>query len=172
MQLYQLQFQVLKICLHIYKLLASLNRFDGVPAIEVFRIIAPDVFVMAVAIICVVFSRGLISISPLPPNTPRNFKISSDSTTWDNVMPYFIAVMLLIGGIMLPSLASAIYFIIFLILGTMWACHKAFRLRRKKAFAYLRFTVMVYSGLHVVTLYLYQFQFFQASLPPEHLFAR
>ncbi|XP_074617953.1 piezo-type mechanosensitive ion channel component 1-like isoform X1 [Acropora palmata] len=150
----------------------GLSRFDGVPAIEVFRIIAPDVIVMAVAIICIVFYRGLIGISPLPPNTPRHFKMPSDSTTWDNVMPYFIAVMLLIAGIMLPSLASAIYFIIFLILGTMWACHKAFRLRRKKAFAYLRFTLMVYSGLHLVTLYLYQFQFFQASLPPEHLLAR
>lgn len=149
-----------------------LNRFDGVPAIEVFRIIAPDVIVMAVAIICIVFYRGLIGVSPLPPNTPRHFRMPSDSTTWDNVMPYFIAVMLLIAGIMLPSLASAIYFIIFLILGTMWACHKAFRLRRKKAFAYLRFTLMIYSGLHLVTLYLYQFQFFQASLPPEHLLAR
>ena len=73
---------------------------------------------------------------------------------------------------MLPSLSSAIYFIIFLILGTMWACHKAFRLRRKKAFAYLRFTLMVYSGVHVVTLYMYQFQFFQTSLPPESLLAR
>lgn len=73
---------------------------------------------------------------------------------------------------MLPSLASAIYFIMFLILGTMWACHKAIRLRRKKAFAYIRFALMVYSGVHVITFYLYQFQFFQSSLPPDSLLAR
>ena len=66
-------------------------------------------------------------------------------------MPYFIAVMLLSGGIMLPSLASAIYFLMFLILGTMWACHKAVRLRRKKAFASVRIALMVYSGVHVLT---------------------
>lgn len=150
----------------------GLSRFDGVPALDIFRIIAPDVVVVAASITCVVCSRGSTNISPLPPNTPQHFRLSSDSSTWDNVMPYFIAVMLLVGGIMLPSLSSAIYFIIFLILGTMWACHKAFRLRRKKAFAYLRFTLMVYSGVHVVTLYMYQFQFFQTSLPPESLLAR
>ena len=87
-------------------------------------------------------------------------------------MPYFLAVMLLVGGIMLPSLASAIYFIMFLILGTVWACHKAVRLRRKRAFASVRFALMVYSGFHVITLYLYQFQFFQSSLPPDNLLAR
>lgn len=98
--------------------------------------------------------------------------MSPDSTTWDNVMPYFIAVMLLAGGIMLPSLASAIYFVMFLILGTMWACHKAVRLQRKRAFAYVRFALTVYSGVHVLTFYVYQFQFFQKALPPESLLAR
>ena len=147
-------------------------RFDGVPALDVFRIIAPDVVVIAVSITCVVCSRGLIDSTPLRPQTPQHIKISTDSSTWDNVMPYFIAVMLLVGGIMLPSLASAIYFVMFLILGTMWACHKAVRLRRKRAFAYVRFGLMVYSGLHVLTLYMYQFQFFQRYLPPESLLAR
>ena len=87
-------------------------------------------------------------------------------------MPYFIAFMLLAGGIMLPSLASAIYFVMFLILGTMWACHKAVRLRRKRAFAFVALALMVYSGVHVLTLYMYQFQFFQKGLPPESLLAR
>lgn len=150
----------------------GLSRFDGVPALDVFRIIAPDVVVIAVSITCVVCSRGLIDSTPLRPQTPQHIKISTDSSTWDNVMPYFIAVMLLVGGIMLPSLASAIYFVMFLILGTMWACHKAVRLRRKRAFAYVRFGLMVYSGLHVLILYMYQFQFFQRYLPPESLLAR
>ena len=86
-------------------------------------------------------------------------------------MPYFIAVMLLSGGIMLPSLASAIHFLMFLVLRTMWACHKAVRLR-KKAFASVRIALMVYSGVHVLTFYMYQFQFFQDVLPPESLLAR
>ena len=147
-------------------------RFDGVPPLDIFRIIAPDVVVMVIAITCVVCCRGLINASPLYSHTPQHIRVSTESSTWDNVMPYFIAVMLLVGGIMLPSLASAIYFIIFLILGTLWACHRAFRLRRKRAFAYLRFALMVYSGVHVMTLYMYQFQFFQTSLPPESLLAR
>lgn len=147
-------------------------RFDGVPALDIFRIIAPDVVVIAVSITCVICCRGLISSSPLHQHTPQHIRASPDSSTWDNIMPYFIAVMLLVGGIMLPSLASAIYFIMFLILGTMWACHKAIRLRRKKAFAYIRFALMVYSGIHVITFYLYQFQFFQSSLPPDSLLAR
>jgi len=103
-------------------------RFDGVPALEVFRIITPDVVVIAVSITCVICCRGLIKNPPLRPQTPQHIRISPDASTLDNVMPYFIAVMLLVGGIMLPSLASAIYFVMFLILGTMWACHKAFRL--------------------------------------------
>ena len=128
--------------------------------------------VIAVSITCVICCRSLISSSPLHQHTPQHIRASPDSSTWDNIMPYFIAVMLLVGGIMLPSLASAIYFIMFLILGTIWACHKAIRLRRKKAFAYIRFALMVYSGIHVITFYLYQFQFFQSSLPPDSLLAR
>ena len=147
-------------------------RFDGVSALDIARIIAPDVVVIAVSITCVVCCRGLIESSPLHPETPQHIRMSSDSSTWDNVMPYFIAAMLLAGGIMLPSLASAIYFVMFLILGTMWACHKAFRLRRKRAFAYIRFSLMVYSGVHVLTFYMYQFQFFQKALPPDSLLAR
>ncbi|KAL9975258.1 hypothetical protein ACROYT_G012400 [Oculina patagonica] len=150
----------------------GLSRFDGASALDICRIIVPDVAVIAVSITCVVCCRGLIESSPLRPETPQHIRLSSDSTTWDNVMPYFIAAMLLVGGIMLPSLASVIYFVTFLILGTMWACHKAFRLRRKRAFAYVRFSLMVYSGLHVLTFYMYQFQFFQKVLPPDSLLAR
>ena len=128
--------------------------------------------VIAVSITCVVCCRGLVDSSPLRPETPQHIRISPDSTTWDNVMPYFIAVMLLAGGIMLPSLASAIYFVMFLILGTMWACHKAVRLRRKRAFAYVGLALMVYSGVHVLIFYMYQFQFFQKVLPPESLLTR
>ena len=148
------------------------NRFDGVSALDVFRIIVPDVVVIAVSITCVVCCRGLVDSSSLHSTTPQRIRITSDSSSWDNVMPYFIAVMLLSGGIMLPSLASAIYFLMFLILGTMWACHKAVRLRRKKAFASVRIALMVYSGVHVLTFYMYQFQFFQDVLPPESLLAR
>lgn len=156
----------------ISSLIILFYRFDGVPPLDIFRIIVPDVVVMVISITCVVCCRGLINASPLYSHTPQHIVVSPESSTWDNVMPYFIAVMLLVGGIMLPSLASAIYFIIFLILGTLWACHKAFRLQRKRAFAYLRFALMVYSGVHVLTLYMYQFQFFQTSLPPESLPAR
>ena len=147
-------------------------RFDGVSALDICRIIVPDVAVIAVSITCVVCCRGLVASSPLRPETLQHIRMSPDSTTWDNVMPYVIAVMLLAGGIMLPSLASAIYFVMFLILGTMWACHKAVRLRRKRAFAYVGLALMVYSGVHVLTFYMYQFQFFQKVLPPESLLAR
>ena len=115
-----------------------------------FRIIAPDVVVIAVSITCVVCCRGLVDSSSLHSTTPQRIRITSDSSSWDNVMPYFIAVMLLSGGIMLPSLASAIYFLMFLVLRTMWACHKTVRLR-KKAFASVRIALMVYSGVHVLT---------------------
>ena len=127
-----------------------INRFDGVSALDVFRIIVPDVVVIAVSITCVVCCRGLVDSSSLHSTTPQRIRITSDSSSWDNVMPYFIAVMLLSGGIMLPSLASAIYFLMFLLLRTMWACHKAVRLH-KKAFASVRIALMVYPGVHVLT---------------------
>lgn len=143
------------------------------PALDVFRIIVPDVVILAVSLSCVICSRGLIDSSPLRPEQPqRILNISTDQSTWDHIMPYLIAFMLLIGGITLPSLPSVIYFLTFLSLGTMWACHKAFKLRRDRVFGCIRFGLTIYSGCHVIALYLYQFQFFQDVLPPDKLIAR
>ena len=148
-------------------------RFDGVPVLDIVRIIVPDVAIIAVCVACVVCCRGLIDSSPLHPEPPQQIlRGSPESMTWDTVMPYFVAAMLLAGGITLPSLASAIYFLTFLILGTMWSCHKVYRLRQRKSFAYVRSSLTIYSGCHVMALYLYQFQFFQTFLPPESLYAR
>ena len=148
-------------------------RFDHVAALDILRIIVPDVVVFALSLSCVICSRGLIDSSPLRPEEPqRILNVPTNGSPWDNIMPYLIAVMLLVGGITLPSLPCVIYFVTFLVLATMWACHKAIPSQHSCFFKCIRVCLTIYSGCHLVALYLYQFQFFQDVLPPDHLVAR
>ncbi|XP_056276560.1 piezo-type mechanosensitive ion channel component 2 isoform X2 [Pseudoliparis swirei] len=77
-----------------------------------------------------------------------------------------VVVTILLGmtGIMLPSLTSAIYFFIFLFLCTWWSlCRTLDTL----IFSCMCVLMAIFSGGHLIVLYLYQFQFFQESIPPN-----
>ncbi|XP_031569464.1 piezo-type mechanosensitive ion channel component 2-like, partial [Actinia tenebrosa] len=154
----------------------GLNRFDAVPAYTVVRYILPDVVVFITSLSCVLCCKRLasspVSRAATPKSPQKVLAVSHEPTTTDNIMPYVMAAMLLAAGIIQPSVISVIYFVTFLGLGTVWACHKAVRLRHRKAFACIRLILMIYSGLHVLVLYLYQSQFFQDVLPPQRLITR
>ncbi|GAA6236079.1 piezo-type mechanosensitive ion channel component 2 isoform X2 [Lates japonicus] len=77
-----------------------------------------------------------------------------------------VVVTILLGmtGIMLPSLSSAVYFFIFLFLCTWWSLCRTFD---TLIFSCMCVLMAIFSAGHIIVLYLYQFQFFQESIPPD-----
>ncbi|XP_010786126.1 piezo-type mechanosensitive ion channel component 2-like, partial [Notothenia coriiceps] len=67
-------------------------------------------------------------------------------------------------GIMLPSLTSAVYFFIFLFLCTWWSLCRTFD---TLIFSCMCVLMAIFSAGHIIVLYLYQFQFFQESIPAD-----
>uniref|UniRef100_A0A671VEB3 Piezo type mechanosensitive ion channel component 2 n=1 Tax=Sparus aurata TaxID=8175 RepID=A0A671VEB3_SPAAU len=76
-----------------------------------------------------------------------------------------VVVTILLGmtGIMLPSVTSAVYFFIFLFLCTWWSLRRTFD---TLIFSCMCVLMAIFSAGHLIVLYLYQFQFFQESIPP------
>ncbi|XP_047446292.1 piezo-type mechanosensitive ion channel component 2 isoform X2 [Mugil cephalus] len=76
-----------------------------------------------------------------------------------------VVVTILLGmtGIILPSLTSFVYFSIFLFLCTWWSLCKTFN---TLLFSCMCVLMAIFSAGHLIVLYLYQFQFFQESIPP------
>ncbi|XP_034063652.1 piezo-type mechanosensitive ion channel component 2 isoform X3 [Gymnodraco acuticeps] len=77
-----------------------------------------------------------------------------------------VVVTILLGmtGIMLPSLTSAVYFFIFLFLCTWWSLCRTFD---TLIFSCMCVLMAIFSAGHIIVLYLYQFQFFQESIPAD-----
>uniref|UniRef100_H2TFE0 Piezo type mechanosensitive ion channel component 2 n=1 Tax=Takifugu rubripes TaxID=31033 RepID=H2TFE0_TAKRU len=78
-----------------------------------------------------------------------------------------VTILLGLTGIMLPSLTSAVYFFIFLFLCTWWSLCRTFD---TLIFSCMCVLMAIFSAGHIIVLYLYQFQFFQESIPPEDIF--
>ncbi|KAM7400229.1 hypothetical protein PAMA_004770 [Pampus argenteus] len=74
-----------------------------------------------------------------------------------------VTILLGLTGIMLPSLTSAVYFFIFLFLCTWWSLCRTFD---TLIFSCMCVLMAIFSAGHLIVLYLYQFQFFQESIPP------
>ncbi|XP_035271932.1 piezo-type mechanosensitive ion channel component 2-like [Anguilla anguilla] len=79
-----------------------------------------------------------------------------------------VTILLGLTGIMLPSLTSAVYFFVFLGLGTWWSFCRTFD---PLIFSCLCVLMAIFSAGHLIVLYLYQFQFFQEFIPPRNNYA-
>uniref|UniRef100_A0A8C3CSN9 Piezo type mechanosensitive ion channel component 2 n=1 Tax=Cairina moschata TaxID=8855 RepID=A0A8C3CSN9_CAIMO len=82
-----------------------------------------------------------------------------------------VVVTILLGsaGMMVPSLTSAVYFLVFLGLCTWWSCCQVFD---PLIFSCLCVLMAIFSAGHIIGLYLYQLQFFQEVVPPKDFYAR
>ncbi|XP_040009105.1 piezo-type mechanosensitive ion channel component 2 [Xiphias gladius] len=82
-----------------------------------------------------------------------------------------VVVTLLLGlaGITLPSLTSAVYFGVFLGLVWWWVFSRSISLL---LFSSLSVMMAIYSGGHLLALYLYQLPLSQQLVPPEDVYAR
>ncbi|XP_075877858.1 piezo-type mechanosensitive ion channel component 2 isoform X2 [Nelusetta ayraudi] len=75
-----------------------------------------------------------------------------------------VTILLGLTGIMLPSLTSAVYFFVFLFLCTWWSLCRTFD---TLFFSCMCVLMAIFSGGHLIVLYLYQFQFFQEYISPD-----
>ena len=147
-------------------------RLDGVAAIDVVRLILPDVAVFVTGLLVYIICFKLLpqdnAQSEELPKTVR----SRRKRTLNDVLQFFgetlVVFLLAASGIIVPGVLSAVYFVSFIFIATVWSLYG--RLGRK--FSCFRILILIYSALHLLALHLYQFQFFQEALAPEAFISR
>ena len=78
------------------------------------------------------------------------------------VMDILIFFLFWLSGVAVPSLTSVWYFLVFLSLALMWSIHFS---EIQSISRILKFVSLIYSAVHILALYLYQFQSFQLDAP-------
>lgn len=158
-------------CNHLYFHCYWFFRLDGVPFVHVLRLVILDVVVLAVAILVFIVcykvfnpSRDTLSPEDLPVQSISHRKRSSRLHNFLLFVGKFIDVLFLAAcGIIVPSVASAVYFLSFLYIATWWSFYRGLG----QKFAIFRICVLVWSGLHLAFLHLYQMQLFQEDWLPS-----
>ncbi|CAF2706676.1 unnamed protein product [Rotaria sp. Silwood2] len=168
----------------------GLERLDNSNAIRVLRLIFPDIVIFAISTICffvirrtlIVLRRRQSEIQSSITSNAINLSPSIDSSTstthkrisWPRLLSIVRRIRLFIQFIIVgfaafvyPSIINSIYFIFFLIIAFVWSLSIKFG----KKFAFVRASLVIYTGMHLLTLYLYQFTFFQEALPPLSLWS-
>ncbi|XP_071174524.1 piezo-type mechanosensitive ion channel component 2-like isoform X6 [Mytilus edulis] len=150
----------------------AVERLDGVPAINIIRLIVPDLAVLITAILVFVICYVLLKV-PEGQDTELPTAVSRTRRKRTERFLHFFGTFLVLlflaaSGIIVPSILGAFYFLSFLYISTWWAFYNALGYK----FAVYRFVVLVWSGLHLCVLHLYQFPFFQDLVDPKSLEAR
>ena len=173
----------------------SYFSLDNSDAIRVLRLIFPDIIILAVSTICfVIIRRSLLSSRRRQTNdlftsttttmsnattVPSSNSDSSTTETRRNRWPRLLSILrrirlfiqfVLIGlaAIVYPSILNSIYFIFFLALALIWSLSVKFG----RKFTFARVFLLFYTSAHLLTIYLYQFAFFQEALPPMSLWSK
>ena len=154
-------------------------RFDGVKVIDAIRLLAPDVVIFATSLITLLSTRNTHAaiddqfddIDGISPSTAINTH-SNEFHHVEDVLPVFVALMLLLAGVTQPNLLSSIYFLTFLVLGICWAFHFSSHIHKSYTYFCLKVLLLIYSGMHIILLYLYQMSFMQNLVHPQELLPR
>ncbi|XP_049341464.1 piezo-type mechanosensitive ion channel component 2 [Astyanax mexicanus] len=91
------------------------------------------------------------------------------STVMNTAGKVVVTILLGLAGIALPSLTSALYFGAFLSLVWCWVLGHSIDLL---LFSTLCLMMTIFSGGHIIVLYLYQLPLFQQLVPPQDIYAR
>jgi len=146
--------------------------------INAIRIILPDVGVFIVTLLIFICCRVLLQPQQ-PPATADDAAASTALTGNDRTnvvgpaehgrlfkygvmigdfLGNFVVVMLMGAcGIALPSIINSVYFLLFVAVLTLWSCCVC----RGTWFACLRYVLLIYLAVHVITIHLTQFEFMQ-----------
>ncbi|BFZ13182.1 hypothetical protein BsWGS_16220 [Bradybaena similaris] len=150
------------------------QRLDKADVLNIIRLVVPDAIVFTISVITLVLSVKLSNrqaeIGTSSSETPLlgGVKKKTGHQFLKLLSECLQNVILLVAGVIVPSVLGGVYFIVFLIVLTMWGCYKS----TGRQFGYVRILLLIYTGSHILLLHLYQFQFFQDVLPPSDLIAR
>nr|XP_045617167.1 piezo-type mechanosensitive ion channel component-like isoform X3 [Procambarus clarkii] len=164
----------LRECEFLEKLLRHLGlvRLDGISEVDGTRWLLPEcvlvVFSPGVYVACIKLTAHTSPDLHLPTHAAPDINKNMGLRILNAVGTYMA--MALIGGaaVMVPSVTSAVYFVVFMASATYWSLNNALGRR----FGYVCRGVMVLAGVHVVCLYIYQAQWVQDYFPPDSLCAR
>nr|XP_020471464.1 piezo-type mechanosensitive ion channel component 2-like [Monopterus albus] len=91
------------------------------------------------------------------------------STIMNTAGKVVVTLLLGLAGIIMPSLTSSVYFLVFLGLVWWWVFGRSINLL---LFSSLCVMMTIFSGGHLLALYLYQLPLAQQLVPPEDIYAR
>ena len=139
---------------------------------SILQVILPDVgaFIVSLAT-CIICWKTLSGQAPDGEDlldVTRSQSKRYQTAVFNTLGDLLVALLLAASGIMHPSLLSSIYFVAFVGMATWWSCYRRFG----NKFGVVRMLLLVYSGVHLVVLYLYQFQTAQWMLHYDSLPAR
>lgn len=162
-----------------------------VPPVDIVRHIVPDIVILLVSSVTVgvaikiALLHGEDDAPPTEAQTPEQHTIEVKETPLTeatslshshqpahqefNKLPSWILLvyevliffLLLLCGVAVPSLTSLLYFFFFILLSLLWSFH----LQHLFLIRWLRCLALIYSGLHILILYLYQLQSAQLLIP-------
>ena len=137
-------------------------RFDDSKVIDIVRLVAPDVCVFISSLVAFLSSRGFHARYS---DEERAVVIKKKNSLIEEYIPIISAMMLLLTGIMQPNVLSSVYFVTYIGLGICWAFHLSSV--KSRVYFVMKTTLTIYAALHVLIIYLYQFEFFQSTLIPD-----
>ncbi|XP_072051805.1 piezo-type mechanosensitive ion channel component 2-like [Amphiura filiformis] len=146
------------------------QRLDDLDAADVSRLIVPDVLVLVVSIVVFAISKVLLKPSANPAEEESvdtgevyHRRQIHQSVVAEGIRSFCVMVLCGLVAVILPSAISAFYFLTFLVVVTWWSTYHVWGSK----FNIWVLLWLLYSGAHLILLYLYQFPFFQEAVPPE-----
>nr|XP_054771340.1 piezo-type mechanosensitive ion channel component 2-like [Lytechinus pictus] len=149
----------------------TFNRLDDLNGINVARLVVPDVILLVVSVMVFLSCKYILTppqttqsasaehgepLSPVMERRPRRTSVVVEGLRSCNIM-----IFCALSGIILPSAISAVYFVSFLVVVTWWSFYQSWG----RVFKSIELLWLIYSGAHVIILYIVQFQFFQELVP-------
>lgn len=127
-------------------------------------IIVPDIAAFVVCLLVFISCRLLLRKQPISsdsakPFTSRLWPPRCCPMLFDYFAKFVTLVFMTLAGILHPSIVASVYFLFVLLSVTVWS---VFICLRQCWFQRLRFVLLVYAGLHLVTLYVVQFHYAQS----------
>ncbi|XP_060082131.1 uncharacterized protein LOC132561418 [Ylistrum balloti] len=153
----------------------AVERLDGVPFLDILRLVFLDVFVLIVSVLVFVVCYKLLALQPTAneqeetSSTAMGTKTKRPAVTTVSILEdLIITILLATSGLIVLSAIGAFY-----VLSALYIIiRKVFYKSLGSKFSYFKIVIVIWSGLHLLLLHLYQFQFFQEAVSPELLISR
>ncbi|CAF4296585.1 unnamed protein product [Rotaria socialis] len=169
----------------------GLERLDNADVIRIIRLVFPDIIIFAVSTICFIIIRRILvklqrretaelqisaisNETNISPSKTNSISRANKGKFWQRVLSIIRRIRLFIqfifvGGaaFVYPSIINSVYFIFFIIMAFTWSLSVKFG----RKFVLFRSLLVIYAAIHLLTLYLYQFTFFQEFIPPFSLWS-